>query len=357
MRPVTHTLVIALLLGMGCQEKFDLATLPSPVLITADTSYVAFEPPFVSSPGAEDVMIGKDQLLYVAETADNRLVMMNRGGQVLSQRTMLRPESITQDTRLDLLVGGCVVTQSGDTAGALFRLHLVSSSADSAHRLDLAPIETLWVERAHPERRFPGIATFGDNSYLAVRDGADNTSIVDPDSRILVFDARDRFITPLPGINTRPGSGITDMYRPTSIATFTSGKDFVLGQNAADVAYGALWFIYQKTSDFDGWLPKFDPAHPEDQGVDFIRPGRYVAPEAVAIDRSRSDIFIADAGLDSIFKFNSRGSYRKESFGFYRSRGVLQRPTGLAFFEQVLYVLDGATGLIHRFRLSTDITR
>jgi hypothetical protein len=33
------------------------------------------------------------------------------------------------------------------------------------------------------------------------------------------------------------------------------------------------------------------------------------------------------------------------------------RPTGLAFFSTVLYVLDGETGQILRFRLSTDIPR
>ncbi|MCK7521582.1 MAG: hypothetical protein MZV64_29820 [Ignavibacteriales bacterium] len=60
-----------------------------------------------------------------------------------------------------------------------------------------ALIETLG-ERAHPARRFPGITVFGDNTFLARPDLAQiipASSI--PDSRILLFDATDRFISRL----------------------------------------------------------------------------------------------------------------------------------------------------------------
>ncbi len=341
----------------GCEEKFDLSTLPQPGAILLDTSYVRLDPPFAGYAGAEDIIIGNDQLLYVADTRANRIVMMNRAGQVLSERHLLAPLSLAQDSRLDLLVGGAVAVSSADTAGALLRIHLVSSSADSAHRLDVARIETVWVERARPHRRFPGLTVFGDNTYLAVRTGGDNSSFIDPDARVLLFDASDRFVTPIPALNTRIGSGITDMYQPTAIASFPGVKDFVLTQLSQGVAYGALWLRFEHTLDFDGWLPKFDPARPEDAGVDFLRPNRFLEPSAVAIDRARRDVFVADAGLDSIFKFTSRGAFRAESFGRSLSGGTLQRPTGLAFFEQVLYVLDSSSGFIFRYRLSTDVPR
>ncbi len=341
----------------GCEGKFDLSTLPQPDVVVLDTSYVRLDPPFGGYVGAEDIMIGNDQLLYVADTRANRVVMLNRAGQFLSERHLLAPLSLAQDTRLDLLVGGAVVAASGDTAGALFRIHLVSSSPDSAHRLAVARIETVWVERARPHRRFPGLTVFGDNTYLAVRTGTDNSSFIDPDARVLLFDRDDRFITPIPGLNTRIGSGITDMYQPTAIASFPGVKDFVLTQLSQGVAYGALWLRYEHTADFDGWLPKFDPASPADQGVDFIRPNRFLEPSAVAIDRARRDVFVADAGLDSIFKFTSRGALKAESFGRTLSGGVLERPTGLAFFEQVLYILDAPSGFIFRYRLSTDVPR
>jgi hypothetical protein len=341
----------------GCQEKFDLATLPQQPGNVIDTSYVGISPPFTGYAGAEDIMIGRDQLLYVADTRANRIVMLNRAGGVMSERTMLHPRSIAQDTRLDLLVGGEVVAANGDTAGALFRIHLVSGDPAIAHRLDRSAIDTVWRELAHPVRRFPGLIVFGDNEYLVVRDGPENGSFIDPDARILWFDGTDRFITPLSAVNTRVGSGIQDMNHPTSIAAFPGVRDFVLGQSSEGVTYGALWFTFSLTSDFEGWLPRFDPARPEDFSVDFIRPNRFLLPEAVAVDPVRRDVFVADAGLDSVFKFNSRGSFRTESFGFVRSGGAMRRPTGLAFFEKVLYVLDGDTGNILRFRLASDVPR
>ena len=342
---------------IGCQEKFDLSTLPQETGTTLDTSYVELFPSFVGYEGAEDIHIGRDQLLYVADTRANRVVMLNRAGQFMSAKSMLHPRSIWQDSRLDLLVGGEMISVNGDTAGAIFRIHLVYLDPDSAHHLEKARIDTVWRELARPARRFPGITGFGDNTYLAVRTGPNNTSIIDPDGRVLQFDAKDKFITPLSEFATRTGSGITDLYKPTAIAAFPNTKDFVLTQSSEGVSYGAIWMIYQTTSEFEGWVPRFDPSDPVQRSVEFIRPNRYLFADAVAIDPQRRDVFVADAALDSVFKFNNRGTFKRESFGFALSGERMRRPTGIAFFSTVLYVLDGQTGEILRYRLSTDIPR
>jgi hypothetical protein len=350
-------LLLALLLGAGCAERLDLSTLPEEPVLLVDTSYVPVFPPYPGFEGAQDIMIGNDQLLYVADTRANRVVMLNRAGQFMSSRTMLHPISLGQTTRLDLLVGGEVVAASGDTIGAVFKIRPYSPDPDSAHRLEVAPIDTVWSEPARPERRFPGITVFGDNTYLVVRVGPDNSSFVDPDARVLLFDADDRFLTPVPAFNSRAGTGITDINKPTGIASFPGVKDFILTQSSEGVAYGAIWMRYEQSVDFDGWLPRFDPANPEQLFVDFIRPNRYQLAVSVAIDPARRDVFIADAELDSVVKFNSRGTYKSESFGAVRSGGLLRRPTGLAFFERVLYVMDAERGEILRFRLTTDVPR
>jgi hypothetical protein len=347
------------LLVTGCEKKPDLlAPLPD---LDRDTAYVQLTPPFAGFTQAEDILIGNDQLLYVADTygeGTGRIVMMNRAGQVLSTRRILRPVSITQDMRLDLIVGGTIVAANGDSVGALFRIHLV----DAEHHLEQARIDTIWRELAHPARRFPGVAAISDNQFLVVRDGADNTSFVDPDSRVLQFDQNSRFITPMAAFATRTGTGITDIFRPSALALFPGSRDFVLAQQQVVdgqqvVAYGALWMTYSSTSEFEGWQPKYDPGvRTADRGIDFVRT-RYLQPSAVAIDRTRRDIFVADAGLDSVFKFNSRGTFKQESFGRVRTAGTMQRPTGLAYFDRVLYVLDGDLGQILRFRLTTDVAR
>jgi len=344
-------------LEIGCDSPMDLGTLPQQPTSIIDTAYVAIDPPYGGFSQPEGLLLGRDQLLYVADTRANRVVMLNRAGGVLSTRTMLHPVALAQDSRLDLLVGGELLAANGDTVAAIFRLHLVSASPDSAHRLDKAPADTLWRELAHPRRRFPGIAVLSDNSYLAVRNGPDNTSFIDPDARVLQFDASDAFVTPLPALVTGIGTGIVNINHPTAIAVFPGRRDFVLAQSSDGVAYGALWMVYQSSSDFQGWVPRFDPARLDDRLVDFIRPNRYTLATAVAIDPARTDIFVADATLDSVFKFTSRGMVRSESFGLQRSGGMMRRPSGLAFFEKILYVLDRDQGAILRFRLSTDVPR
>jgi hypothetical protein len=362
MKNLQHSWLIGVVLvcfSLGCEEPFNIGDLPQDTPLVDTASYVSINPPIGGFSTPEDILIGNDQLIYVADRGANRVVMLNRGGQVLSSRQMLHPVSLGQTSRLDLLVGGELVAANGDTVGAVFRIHLYSESPDSAHRLDLARIDTIWRELTRRERRFPGITVFGDNQYLVVRTGPDNSSPVDPDARLLLFDRDDRFISPVPGIRTGIGTGIT-INRPTSIVSFPQRRDFIVTQKAGiieGVSYGALWFVYQQTPDFEGWVPRLDPERPEDRIVDFIRPYRFVQPEAVTIDKARSEIFIADAALDSVFKFNSRGRLKSESFGLIKTGGEMRRPTGLAFFEKVLYVADSERGVILRFRLSTDVPR
>ncbi|HCV41963.1 MAG TPA: hypothetical protein DGH68_00650, partial [Bacteroidetes bacterium] len=223
-----------LLVGIlaGCEEKYDLSTLPKQGKLEADTSYKQVSPAFVGFDGPQDVMIGIDQLLYVADTRANRVVMMNLAGAQLSARYILHPVSLAQDTRLDLLIGGEIVASNGDTVAALFRIHLVSTSPDSAHRLDLARIDTVWKELARPQRRFPGITALPDNDWLVVRTGPDNSSFNDPDARVLLFNKDDVFVTPLSEFATGTGTGITNINFPTSIASFPGVKDFVLAQSS-----------------------------------------------------------------------------------------------------------------------------
>jgi len=76
-------------------------------------------------------------------------------------------------------------------------------------------------------------------------------------------------------------------------------------------------------------------------------------PEGVAVDTS-GNIYIADGDpkKDSVFKFSPYGD-ELQSFG---GPGVFSKPTGVAFFDRTLYVLDSQKNMIRRFILSTDLT-
>lgn len=349
-RSISYLLFFSLLF-VGCAEKFSLDELAGArsAVVSSDTAYVEIVPPFEGFNEPNAVLIGNDYMLYVADTKNNRVVLMDISGAVLSSRNILQPISIAQDQRLDLLIGGLVVEPNGDTVCAVFRLKLVSSE----HSLEKAKLDTVYKE-FRLFRRFVGIGILPNNQYLVARTGPDNTRFNDPDTRIMYFDANDRYITPLSGLATRAGSGITDINQVTALSTLPNSRDFIVLQKNEGIVYGAIWLIYQLTPDFDGWLPKYDPAKPEQRFVDFIQPNRFVNPSGVVIDGRRGDIFIADASQDSIFKFDSRGRLKSESFGYWKTFGRMKRPSGVAFFNRTLYVADSKENKIFRFRLSTD---
>lgn len=360
---VCIVLIASALMG-GCTDKFDLATVPSGGYpFAGETTYVEIDPPWSGFNQPRSILVGNDLLFYVADYGGNRVVMLNTAGQVMKTRSFLHPFAIAQDSRLDLLVSAELIQPGGDTAGAIFRVHVVRDRQGNfyGHALfEIAPVETVWIERSRLGRRFPGITVLPNNQYLAIRTGPDNSSFVDPDARVLLFNKGDTLITPLGDLVTRSGSGITDINQPTNIISFPGKRDFILTQSSEGIVYGAVWMVYQFSADFEGWLPKFDPSKPEDANIDFVRRGRFTYAAAAAVDRRKGDIFIVDSALDSVFKFDSRGRFRKESFGdrlaaTERYRDGFTRPQGAVFYEKTLYIVDTGNNVVRLFRLSTDL--
>jgi hypothetical protein len=354
-RHVNSTIWFALILFglVGCTKPYPygpITALEKVQFTTGDTAYLEIHPPFEGFNGPTALLLGNDNLLYVADTKNNRVVMMDLAGTKLGERQILRPVALGQDFRLDLLIGGLVARANGDTVGAVFRAHLVAAS----HQFVNAQLDTVWREDSHPARRFVGIGTMPDNTYLLARTGPDNSSFIDPDTRILRFSDQDRFITPVTDLATGTGTGITFINHITSITAFPNSHDFIVLQSSEGVAYGAIWMVYQRSVDFEGWLPKFDPTNVAQGSVDFIRPNRFVNPAGVTVDNRRLDVFIADAAQDTIFKFNSKGAFRRESFGKFATNGRMLCPSGVAFFDKTLYVSDAVANCIFRFKLNSD---
>jgi hypothetical protein len=396
-------LMVALIVALGCEDTPDISDIDaraqSGVQVIGDTNYVEILPPWggvsvFESPTA--ILIGNDQLLYVADYDKNQLVMMDAGGTILSIKSILHPISIAQNTQLDLFVGGETITSKGDTIGAIYKIYLVrfdttyydtlknSFNRDSIvsrlvsntkiqHNFDVAHTQIVFKEQAKindHHRRYTGIGILPPtNEYLVARTGPDNSSFVDPDTRVLRFNRGDTLVTPLADLITRPsgGTAITDIRNLTGLMVFPKSKDFILTQTTEGVAYGAVWMIYKSGSDFEGWVSKFDLST---QGIrsDFIRQNQFKDAAGAAYDSRRREIFIVDAGWDSVFKFDKNGSFKSESFGKSRTKVIdektkevkfkgLDRPRGVAFSNDcTLYVADTGNKYIRRFRLSTQTT-
>ncbi|HTK83400.1 MAG TPA: hypothetical protein VL633_14035 [Bacteroidota bacterium] len=395
--PVTLKILLAaiclfLLVVGGCEKRFPLDSLPDPgqAIVIGDTNYVEIFPPFGGFESPRAMIVGNDQLIYVTDYARNELVMMDAGGTILYRKHILHPVSVAQNSKLDLYVGAEVLASNGvDTVGAIVKIYLVRFDTDYVARIDTiinsstgdttitpvrrdtsffsdhdlltAPTRVVWQEAGRPQRRFPGVGVLPGNGFVAARTGPDNTSFVDPDARLLLFDQNDRFITPIGDVITRPsgGTAVTDIRNPTGLMVFPSSRDFILTQNSLGMAYGALWMIYQQTIDFQGWIPKFDPSRPEQRTADFVRPYRFLNATAAAYDRRRREFFIVDSELDTVIKFDRNGKFRTESFGRYKTTSDLfpgvRHPGGIAFSNDcTLYVADTEHGVIRRFKLSTQ---
>ncbi len=344
---------------IGCQKPYDISALPQAKdnNSSGDTTYIqkgvwtGFNKP-------QGILYGRDQLFYVMDTQNNRIVMLNQAGDELSELSnVLHPLTAAQDPRLDLIVGAETIDQtSQDTIGVVLRVKVEQASG----HLNLAEVDTIWKEPGHPQRRFVGVGILPNDEYLVVRDGPDNSSPVDPDARVLRFRyvhenetaRKDSFITPLGDLQSGVGNSITSVNHPTSIAIFPGRSDFVLTQKSDGVQYSAVWMVYSKTVDFEGWLPRFDPSV-AGQNIDFVKPNRFRDAKGVAIDPFRSDIFIVDAQQDSVVKFNSKGFFKSESFGARSSFTGLNHPQGVAIALGDLYVCDTDNDRIVIFRLST----
>ena len=351
---ISIILFAVFIVGSGCTDRASInefTALENTYYTVGDTSYVEIYPPYqLGFNGPTAVLYGNDQLLYVADTRNNRIVMMDAAGGVLGACQIDQPISLAQDFRLDLLIGGTVM-KNGNPVGAIFRLHLVQA----LHNLDSVKIDTVWRESSHPNRRFVGLTALPDNTYLAARTGPDNSSPIDPDTRVMKFSTSDKYITPITDLTTGTGSGISFINQITGITSIPNTRDFIVLQRSVGVAYGAIYMRYSSSSDFEGWKSVYDPTDPRTASADFIRPNQFSSPAGCAIDSKRLDIFITDAIKDSVFKFNSKdGKFKKESFGKYWTNGRMKSPMGAAFFDKTLYIADSTANCIFRFKLSTD---
>jgi hypothetical protein len=350
-----------------------------------DTSYIEILPP-IGGPSSfkspQALLIGKDQLLYIADYEANELIMMDIGGNILSRKTVPHPVSIAQNTKLDLYVGGETISTNGDTIGAIYKIFMVRfdttyydtlksslgvdsivprpSSTPNNHNLDSAHMNIVWREPSRPTRRYTGIGILPTNEFLVARTGPNNGNIIDPDTRILFFNKGDTMIAPIPDLITRPSGGnfITDIRFLTGLMVFPRSRDIIITQSSDGVAYGAIWMIYKKQADFEGWLPKFDPSVP---GVrpDIIKQYQFNYAAGVTYDSRRREIFVVDSGLDSVLKFDINGNFRTESFGRNKTRTAqfpgLLHPKGIAFSNDcTLFVADTGNKFIRRFRLSNQ---
>jgi hypothetical protein len=341
----------------SCADKFDVGvfnTVGRNTNIRGDTLYVQLSPAWEGFNKPQDIYIGREPFIYVADTDNDRIVMMNLDGEILGTREIPKPIAITQDYELNLIVCGrfdTTISSQTISLGAVYKLDLVSVS----HQIENTSLKKLLPRTSDfntPQREYTGVTAFYDNSFHVARKGPNNSNLIDPDNSILIFRKRnlpdgtetDTLIGRVPLLDP-VATGLLSANQITSLKSFELGDYDILLTLGGSNNFKVQALDYIVTQEYTGYLNKLSPVN-----TDIMKPNRFENPEGSAIDNS-GNIFIADAGKDSIYKFNSFGD-ELQSFG---GPDIFDQPYSLAFFDRTLYVLDTGNNRILRFILSTDI--
>lgn len=359
MKKINNILSIALVafLFTNCVEKF-IAPDNSPDggnQIISDTLYINQTPVWGGFNRPQDIIIGKETFLYVADTDNNRIVVLNLAGQIIGTREIKRPIALTQDFQLNLIVCAqfdTLINGSNVTYSAVFKLNMFKAQ----HHIENAKITRILpntsFDFSRSDREYTGVTTFFDNSFYIARRGPSNGNI-DPDNSILIFHKKklsdgskiDTLVGRVPQLKPI-ATGFMSADNITSLTSYSGNRYDLIVTIMGENSFKTKVLDYVQTEDFIGYQRRFSTNNPPA----IQKVGRFERPEGTAID-NYGNIFVADAVKDSIFKFNSYGE-ELESFG---GSNVFNSPHAVAYFNKTLYVADTGNNRILRFVLSTDV--
>lgn len=342
----------------GCADKFDITQFDSeknPGNIGGDTVYIQLNPVWDGFNKPQAMILGKEPFLYVADTENNRIVMMNLDGQILGTKNIKNPIALAQDYKLNLIVCAefdTLVNGVTQTFSAVYKMDLFSVS----HQIQDAPLVRLLPRSTDfnkPLRKYTGVCTFYDNTFYVARTGPDNSSIFDPDNSLLLFHPKKRYggtsgdtlIGRVPNIDP-VSSGLVSANQVSSLTSFNKRNIDLVITLVGNNSFKTQWWTYFVSPLEEKYISRFSP----NDGVEFAAPNKFDRPVGTAIDNA-GNIFIADAGKDSIYKFSQFGE-ELQSFG---GTSIFNQPSAVAFFDQTLYVVDKGNNRILRFILSTDL--
>lgn len=345
---------------IGCGDKLDINQFSSNtknVNPTGDTVYVQLSPSWEGFNNPQAILVGKEPFIYVCDTDNDRIVMLNTAGTVLGAKSIKHPIAIAQDYRLNLIVCAQFDTVIGgvtSTFSAVYKIDLFAAQHDLAN----APLTRILPRAAdfnYPLRKYTAVAAFYDNSFYVARNGPSNTSVYDPDNSILKFQPKkyfnagegDSLIGRVPNLDPL-SSGLISANGINSMTPFNKKNVDFIATFSGETSFKAQWFHFFASAVEEKYVSQFYPQ----TGTPFAQPNKFGKPAGSCIDQY-GNIFIADgdAARDSVYKFNQYGD-EMHSFG---GPEVFVKPSGVAFLDKTLYVLDAGSNKILRFILSTDI--
>ncbi len=364
-----------------------------PSLIPATVGYVPVLPFWSNVSNPIDIYVGYDEMVYVID--DVGLNVFDLTG--TKKRTIAIPGAtkVVQDRRLHTYVIGRV---NREINGEVFNLAAVYQMSGAGTAAGPVFVDTLihpFNDRSRNNTNFRGandvavefmgIGTLADNTVYLARKGPINsiTSTFVPDNAVLTYDVLGNNLGFASGLNPISSSlksvldisGLTTFAAPPqNLFGIANSGDFLMLQSAENAEYKALWIRQINNPEtgiefVENPLLNFDTT----RATRFLYESfRFSNPTDICIAPDETQyIFIVDAGKDSLFQFTSQGfegvqppansGLTKQVIASFGGRGAgpfqFNQPTGVAYYNRVVFVADKGNNRIMRFKLSTDLER
>ena len=384
-RLISLQIVLMLIfLSLQCGEKIKLPTsLPFSQDKALDTTYVQVTPVWTEAGGVpfnepEDVCIGYDTYIYIADTGNDRIVKMDRRGEFITEYPVDHPVSVAQDPLLRL------AAVSGDS-----NIYLKDVLEDKpfylAFSFESERILRVWYPDTSDtiiDSTFypPWIDTIIIVDTVEILTDTVNTSIraiaatPTPQEEYLFFTCdqtthtylgprwdkhqRDQISSFLPRFQdtvvvlkfadapVRIGGDLGQTIFPSGISAQAYKDHFRL---AFTQGYTA-----NSVQVLDGRT--YRPVIPRTDSTELYFPAMFGLAEDVDVDEF-DNIYVVDAGRHSVLKFNYDGRLLLRFGSLGSGNKEFNKPKGIAYYNKTLYVADTGNNRILRFKLSTDIRR
>ncbi len=361
-----------------------------------------------------DIFVGFDRFVYV--TDNEGLHLLDRAD--LNPRITVElngANAVTQDRLLNIYVSARIdtVIESVDpnitwNLPAVFKIKNLNGTGPLTFvdtlifPFDDASLSTSAAQNARLNRssnnnyekvQITGLSTLADNTLYVTRRGPFNetTQVAAPDNTVLEFRRvtvdgeltgqmenirQIRALNPTtPSLRSGVGmSSIATFVAPPQRDTFTEDRSFLIAQadQNADISFRVLWINAVETP--DGLIFEQNSqllAQDTSQADGFLyEPDKFQQPTDIAFGGDDdSFIFVVDAAQHKLYQFQSNGqegvppppgaeNQTKQVLVSFGELGAgpkqFNSPSGVAYFNQVVYVADKGNNRIARYKLTTD---
>jgi len=380
----------------GCDnffgKKTNLDFIPVPNYSNKPVAYVPLQPDIKGLQYPTDVIVGWDQLIYVADAGAQRIYCYDLADDPMSSFYVPGLASVAQDRHLNLLAIGTIdtiINTKKFTLPAIYRINLDNpqgyglQNAVIIHKTVHPFYFTSGFNDLDTQTRFVHIGVMGDNGYYVTRTGPSNslTQFGGPDDAVIQFSATDSFETPI-YVTTPSGEYTNYFQKPSGIATYAQPPQSTSINTSGNFIFTSVKPGFplevqeiNQTTNMNGvfYTLNYFPVGDTSKASGFLyTPNKFVQPTAVTMAGDGTNyIWVVDAYKDSLYQFNGQGyegvnppaGYNstkniKVSFGGQGSDlSHFDHPMGVAYYNKIVYVADAGNGRILRFELTTDINQ